>query len=249
MAAGMVNVCICSNDASTLSLLQRLIAQQLFWDDAEVLTFSDKATCLAEINRAVPDIAIIDTVLADGSGIDLAEKLTEYSLRCQILFVSSDISQSLDVYRVEHTAFVLKDQLAERMPYFLQRSYERIQKEKVALCLVKNRNEQRIFQQKDIIYIQRNLRQLEINTFSRKELVYGNLDEILKQLNPYYFAQCHKSYIVNLEHLIGISGEEAQICTGVVVPVSRLYRKTFFAQYKKFIGNQSMLDATAVKLN
>lgn len=239
-----VNVSICSNDAATLSQLQRLIAQQLIWDDAETLIYSDKASCLKEISRVIPDIAIIDTDLADGSGLDLAQELTARTLRCQILFVSDDISKALDVYKVDHAAFVMKSQLSEKMPFFLQKCYEKVQKEKVSLCVMKSRSEQRIFPQKDILFVESNHRILEITTFSRKETVYGTLSEIQEQLNPYYFAQCHKSYIVNLEHLIGISAEEVEFCTGAKVPISRLYRKSFQEQYDRFMARKKAFTGT-----
>ena len=48
--------------------------------------------------------------------------------------------------------------------------------------------------------------------------------EVMKQL-PQNFVQCHRSYIVNVDKIVQIIGEEIELSNGNIIPLSRSHIK------------------------
>ncbi len=79
---------------------------------------------------------------------------------------------------------------------------------------------------KDIIYIESDLRTVNIFTVNETYYCYERLDKIEKQLNRFGFIRCHQSYLVQADYIICYDNHTLQLKdTDFSVPVSRRCQK------------------------
>jgi len=72
-------------------------------------------------------------------------------------------------------------------------------------------------------------------------LVTRSIGEIEEELPPEHFYRCHKSYIINLQHLDGFSSAEGGVCRtrgGGVIPVSRRRQQEFMNKVLSISGRR-----------
>ncbi|MDR1701485.1 MAG: LytTR family transcriptional regulator, partial [Sporomusaceae bacterium] len=63
---------------------------------------------------------------------------------------------------------------------------------------------------------------------------YGKLEELEKQLD-YRFVRCHRSYLVNLDHLNEYANGEIKLTNKTCVPVSRLRYQEVLAAMMEYM--------------
>lgn len=89
-----------------------------------------------------------------------------------------------------------------------------------------------------ILYLESNNHKVLIHTEEGVYSVYDKLSNIHKKL-PSSFIQCHKSFLVNLNRIRHIKGNEIFFSGGLQVPVSKFYqermRKSYFLHLGKTI--------------
>lgn len=80
----------------------------------------------------------------------------------------------------------------------------------------------------EILYIESNNKLVCFTMLDGRTYFTNNkLHEAAAELAKYNFSQPHKSFIVNLAHVVGVSGDEINIDNGLVIPISRSCRDEF----------------------
>lgn len=64
------------------------------------------------------------------------------------------------------------------------------------------------------------------------------MDDVVKRLSPVLFARIHKSFIVKLEYVKKLSGNEIQLDNGSTFNVTSNYQDSFNAKYSNFVIRQ-----------
>ena len=80
---------------------------------------------------------------------------------------------------------------------------------------------------KDILYIESMENYVVIQTVSCKEVVYTTLKQLNDSLPKDVFQQTHRSYIVNLEKVTAIDGNQLTL-SSYKIPVARTFRDSIF---------------------
>ena len=70
---------------------------------------------------------------------------------------------------------------------------------------------------------------------NEKHIVYEKLRFLLERL-PSHFAQCHKSYAVNMDKISILDSNSIFLANGVKIPVSRSFKKELNDKFFSFIG-------------
>lgn len=79
---------------------------------------------------------------------------------------------------------------------------------------------------KDVLYIETELRIVNIYTESRIYRFYGKLDNVMKYLNGNFY-RCHKSCVINLEKIVRMEDGTFYFSGGVTLRVGQnSYRQT-----------------------
>lgn len=79
--------------------------------------------------------------------------------------------------------------------------------------------------QKDIIFIEGNKDYINIATANGTHLLYHTLKGILDKLNPEYFIQSHRSYVVNIQFVTRVVQDNLILPNQQFIPVGQSYKK------------------------
>lgn len=120
----MLNIIVCDDDALQRGEIIKCVQNALGAVRADVSDFHDPAQLLEYLHETdvQPHIALLDICMPEQDGISLARDLKEYAPSCQIIFLSSYLSYTTEVYEVEHIYFILKSQLQQRIGAALHRA-------------------------------------------------------------------------------------------------------------------------------
>lgn len=177
------------------------------------------------------------------TSLEFVQKLTSISPDVQIIFITNYMMYFPDVYLCNHIYCILKDELEKRLPKALEKALKNLNKKKNiltedALHIVMNRHA-KVIQNNEIYYLEKDRRKIifhcrDIKSYftsdelkSKKTPVidpYGSFDDYLPLL-PEYFVQTHRSYIVNLNYVKSVQGNDLLLLNEDIIPISRNYKK------------------------
>lgn len=168
------------------------------------------------------DIVIMDIDLPDGNGITFSKRINVFSPHTIIIYMTSYEDYVSDVYDTKHIYFILKKNYQKYLPHALSLANEELNKQRRAsLKIYWNKEEYNILQ-KDIFYMERQLRTTMIMTPTQTYSTSEKLADLLKRLED-SFAMCHRSYIINLKRVQEITKDSALLVDGTSIPISRRY--------------------------
>ena len=94
-----------------------------------------------------------------------------------------------------------------------------------AKFVVETRQEKIFVDYSDILYFEALDKKIFLNTKNRSYSFYKSLDSLSEEL-PTQFIRCHRSYIVNTNHITGFDYSQGilSISNGMTIPVARSYK-------------------------
>lgn len=167
-------------------------------ETADFLYFPDAVSLLA--NSREMDVLFLDICLdTDLDGICLAGHINEKQRQCQIVYLTNYLSYAVDVYRTEHSYFVLKEQFSQRLEDIFRKL--RSCRWQDTLCFSVLNGGMVVLRPAEIHYFERVLRTTKIVTDFGVYLIRNKLNDLEKVLPDREMLRCHNSYIVNLAYV------------------------------------------------
>ncbi len=222
---------ICENDEKASMLLKQKISD--IEPDADILVYSSAEAMLFNIEdiRSKIDAVFMDIKLKNENGlngISAIERLLDTHPETKPVYVTGYAKEYLqDMYTLpsgKHPIAVLVKPVETK---YLRNALEKIKdlSKKTSYFPIKTGGTIKYINTDDIISINSDRRKFIIHCLNDTYSTYGKLSDCLSEL-PDKFVQCHKSYIINLDHISQIKGWNSIIMTdGSEYPISRTYRE------------------------
>ncbi len=153
----------------------------------------------------------------------------------KIVFLTSADSYMNEGYNVDAISYLLKPVLLKDIIHcmdkllFLSYNSQNISytyKAKSSICRVPYR---------DILYFSSSLHHVEIHTTTDILRQYERLSTVEKFL-PASFVRCHRSFIVNLEHIYSITPQEIELTNNELIPYSSTHIDKVKSLFLKYFG-------------
>lgn len=164
-------------------------------------------------------ILLLDVMMEGLDGMELAAALRKLGDDTAIIFMSSNRELALRGYEVSAARYLAKPlqrtQLQEALLYCYKTFCE---KKEILLPTTKG---QRRIPLSDILYVEAMERVTKLALTDRLEEVSMKFSDLSALLPERQFVLCHRSYLVNLEHIAYIRNRDLELTTGEVLPVSR----------------------------
>lgn len=225
-----MKLCIGLCDDNPLHL--RMIAQELRRlcemreIEAEIHPWDSGAQLLKDLESYEIQLYILDIRMPGITGIEVAKQINLVQPSAQIIFISSYLEYFSDVYETEHLYFVLKSQMAQRLPDALDRALNKLGQAQAGVSfMLRSRSQVIPIPIHSILCIEKELRKIIVTTTHDHYEMYAKLQEVLSQLPPDEFFQCHRSYIVAFRHIEQICGNEILLSNGKHIPIGRTFMK------------------------
>jgi len=89
----------------------------------------------------------------------------------------------------------------------------------------------------DILFIETMRKRLIVQTINNKYSFYGSINAYEEKLSPFSFYRCHRSYLVNLEHVVQFSQDEIILDNNQSIYLARRKHSDFKKHWLQYLGN------------
>lgn len=149
------------------------------------------------------DLLFLDIRMDKMNGIELAYKLRELEYRIQIVFTTDSPEYVFEGYNVSALNYLLKPIDYNRCYTILEQAHKLICNENFYLCKTSEFLHKILYE--DMLYIEMISHIAVIHTRNTQYSTRKTIAEIISELDDTLFVRCHKSFIVNIQHIASIS--------------------------------------------
>lgn len=167
-------------------------------------------------------ILLLDVMMDELSGMELAAVLRKLGDRTAIIFISSNQEMALRGYEVSAARYLAKPVQAEQLREAILYCYRTYcQRKEIVLSTSRGQCRIPLF---DIVYAEAMERVTKLVLKDRSENLNMKFSDLSGLLPEHQFMLCHRSYLVNLDYVGYVRNRELELTTGEVLPVSK-YRQ------------------------
>jgi DNA-binding LytR/AlgR family response regulator len=227
-----VATCIVAEDEALLR--ESLVAQlQRAWPALRIVAAcEDGAEALEALAEHRPDVAFLDIRMPGLSGLDVAQAAAESSPRTQIVFVTAYDQYAIDAFERGAIDYLLKPVVADRLDATVRRVQSRLgdgRDEALSALLAQlgaglpraaaapepltwltagAGRETRLILVDEVVYFRADNKYTTVVTADGEAVLRTSIRDLLARLDPQAFRQIHRSTVVNLRAIAGISRDD-----------------------------------------
>ena len=192
---------------------------------------SNAAEASHELNKSRVDIIFLDINMPGLSGISFARSLRKSPL---IIFTTAYPEYAVEGFELDATDYLVKPYSFERFLKAVNRALERLQEnqpeETEGKILVKADKKLYALLFSEILLIEGQGDYIRIRTPRENLVVHDTIKRFLDRLPEESFMRIHKSYVINLEHIAYIEGNQVRIGEHSI-PVSPVQRDELLKRF------------------
>ena len=215
-------------------IAKELRRSMLLWEQSKITEYdffirhySDGKTFLETKEHF--DIVFLDIELeAKESGLKVAQLMRDNGMQTPIVFLTSHRDKMFFGYKVRALDFLVKpikqkdinwcmDQIADTLS---EKYYMHVGRESFKVPY------------KSILYFEARLHYVRIVTIDGAVEKIGTIKQLKKEL-PEEFVQCHRSYIVNMYHVVSLGNNKIWLNNGTFLDMSHTYQENVRRLYLK----------------
>lgn len=179
------------------------------------------------------DLLLLDIVMDELSGIEIARRLREQESDAAIIFITANPEYAMQGYDVGALHYLMKPLDGEALCRIISADYKRRFSRKY--LIVKSGTQTLRLPLDDVICLEVMGRRVKITMLDGEIETSTKLVELLENLPKEHFFRCHVGYVVNLSKIQTLSRTDAVAVNGKRVPVSRAYSKAVEKAFLKMI--------------
>lgn len=172
------------------------------------------------------DILFLDIEMKKLDGFETAKKIRSFGGSELLVYLTSHTELAMQGYEVEAFRFLGKPLCREKLVEALQEAERKFLKEKTKVL---HTTEQDILVSVgDILYAESMKNDIYYYVLEHKQTecvqiykVREKITEAEQVLEAEGFFRCHRSYLIQLRHVVSYTNKEVTLQTGVVLPISR----------------------------
>lgn len=217
----MIKIAICEDEKDQQELLKNYIEKifeglsikyslDIFYSGEELLENYSKDI----------DLILLDIQLGEINGMDTARKIRILDNNVEIIFITSLIEYALEGYKVRAYRYLVKPVKYEDIKENIINCIKEVEI-KNKYIIIKKQGHQIKLDINEITYIEVQKETITIHTLNEVYKISGTMSNIEKEIDCSRFFRCHKSFLVNLEHIKIIKQYVAILENNEEVPVSR----------------------------
>ena len=205
--------------------LEKLSSALLLWKQQSTIAYSMEAFSSGELyleqenTEDFPDLFFLDIQLPGMDGLAVARHLREVGYRGYIIFLTAFREYVFEGYNVHAFQFLLKpvnpDALCTCMNEIIKELSE-------ASYIFQDKQNTIQIPYREILTFSSRLHYVDILTADNLFCQYTTLGKIMDDL-PDYFIRCHRSHIINMQHIYKISRSSIYLSNNTNIAIGRSY--------------------------
>lgn len=227
MVIDMINCAVCDDEPRMLEQLTGCLTALL---EERGLSFHvegfSSGTALLERGGDF-DLILLDIRMEGPDGMETARRLRQAGDRGLLIFVTALEELVFDAFAVEAFDYLLKPLDAARFRQTVDRALRALERRSGGRILVQRGTLRRMIPLGDIVYGEVLGRKVYLHLRDGTTVdYYEKLENLERQVDGRFF-RCHRSYLVNLDDVLGCGGGRVTLPRGGEIPVSRLREREF----------------------
>lgn len=217
----MIRIAICEDEKDQQELLKNYI-EKIFEGlplKYSLDIFNSGEELLENYSKDI-DLILLDIQLGEINGMDTARKIRILDNNVEIIFITSLIEYALEGYKVRAYRYLVKPVKYEDIKENIINCIKEVEI-KNKYIIIKKQGHQIKLDINEITYIEVQKETITIHTLNGVYKINGTMNNIEKEIDCSRFFRCHKSFLVNLEHIKIIKQYIAILENNEEVPVSR----------------------------
>lgn len=231
-----VRIAICDDEAYILEQLAAGI-EAFFTQKGvplSVTCFTDGEALLAA--GAAWDIVFLDVRMAPMDGLTVAKALRRNGFAGFLLFVTIMRERVFDAFAVQAFDYLVKPLQEADFTRTMDRLWQKVQDGQAQWLLIQKSGDWQMIPFDRIVYCEVINRKVYLHLADKTVVDYYDKLSALEQKLDSRFFKCHRSYLINLNHLQSFQSGTAYLAGGEKVAVSRLRQEALFAAAMQHIG-------------
>ena len=189
----------------------RIVRFRFFASGDELLASSQQLrTC---------QILFLDIYMPGLSGVETARRLRDAGFDTAIVFATTSIDHGLDSFDVWAADYLTKPFREEEIDRALDWCLEHLP-EPMRVLSVYSEGETQEFPLSSIRYLEVFGHRTHIHTLQKIVVVRRGLDDLETAIDSPDFLRCHRSFLVNMNHVMGLEGSNFRMSDKALVPIS-----------------------------
>lgn len=183
------------------------------------------------------DILLLDIEMKHMDGMAAARQIRERDDSVVIVFITAAPQYAINGYEVQALSYLLKP-----VPYFafrqeIKRSIDMVRRRADDAMLIDTGGKQMRVELSDVLYIESIRHTIIIHTLGGKLSVTGTLKDFEERLAGQSFFRSNSCYLVNMQHVVGVDGQDCVMSNGEALRISRPRKKAFLVALANYLGS------------
>ena len=232
-----MNILICDDIRDEALKLEALIKDSGF--DANCTFFDNGKEALSYIQSGAKiDVCFIDIIMPQMKGTELAFNIRRINTDMPIVFLTASNDYAAEAFEVGAFFYLLKPPDKRKVIKILNDIDAKKKSVDTAGIPVITRNTSRFLLFREISFIEVIQNKVYFRLLDGSETVlHSTFGEVLPQvMADGRFAQCHRSYVVNIDAITQIRSKEIILRCGRKVPIARSYKGFSDLYFKRGMG-------------
>ncbi len=223
----MISAAVCDDEESILNYMSNKIRSEFVKAniDAQLFSASDPFFLLEKIESEVPDVIFLDIDMPKLGGMDIAQFLIDNDIKTLLVFVTSHDALVYKSFKYRPFAFIRKSFFDEEIGSVVSDIVTQLRKSddnfsfktgsglfRVKLC--------------DILYFESDGNYINLHCANGVHKFRATIGSVESELSGKSFIRIHKGFIVNIQHVFALCGDELKLDSGDILPIGRSNKET-----------------------
>ena len=221
----MLKIALCDDERIFMERMAHLIQLALnsLHESAKVYTYASSTALVASVADGERfDMYFLDIEIPELDGLRTAERIREFQPNAILLFLTSHLEYALDGYELDAFRYVSKLNVEEKLVDVLDKAIQKIHKLDFDALLVQYYSNYTRVLCRDIIYIRKAYRSVQIVTTQQGAIKDNRgIKELFNLIHKPFFVITDRSFLVNLNYVRKLDGYWLEMTNGDQIPISR----------------------------
>ena len=230
----MLRIAVCDDEVSFISQIRSILSTWQQNTSHFIVEFFNNGDALLKSHAQSPyDIVLLDVVMPMFNGIEVARELREHDTAVKIVFLTSSTEYAVDSYTVKANNYLLKPIDSIKLYQCLDELHNELLNSNQKSICIRCSNAIHKISLSDIEYVEAQNKHT-LFTLKNKQFL-DSIDSLHHHEDKLTlsngFFKCHRSYIVNINHIDTYTTKEIRMRSGYRIPISRNCQTDFENAY------------------
>lgn len=231
----MIQIGFCDDNALELERIQRLLHNcHPFEEQYEISVFANGQDLLDSPCRPF-DLLFLDVQMPGMDGYETARRIRETDLHTVLVFLTGVAAPTVEVFQVTPFRYLMKQMDDATICRELEAIFAEVTR-KTRFLTIRSGNDLVRLNVASILYLTIAGREVELVTDQGRQTVRAKMAQLYSQLAPHGFGYAHKSYLVNFNRILSVTGSSVIMDNGDILPISQPKSKSFKQEFIRFAG-------------